>query len=67
MEQHARRLIRQARSNTAKNYAELIQDVQNEHKAIFEAIEAGNAEAASAAAETHLRNAAQRLNMYVQV
>ncbi|UVE16134.1 FadR family transcriptional regulator [Pseudomonas sp. LS44] len=66
LEQHARRLIRQARSNTAKNYAELIQDVQNEHKAIFEAIEAGNAEAASAAAENHLHNAAKRLNMYVQ-
>ncbi|AYC32389.1 FadR family transcriptional regulator [Pseudomonas cavernae] len=67
LEQHARRLIRQARSNTAKNYAELIQDVQNEHQAIFAAIEAGNAEAASEAAETHLRNAAKRLNMYVQV
>lgn len=66
LEQHARRLIRQARSNTAKNYAELIQDVQNEHEAIFDAIEAGDAQAAGEAAETHLRNAAKRLNMYVQ-
>ncbi|MNO58271.1 HTH-type transcriptional regulator LutR [compost metagenome] len=66
LEQHARRLIRQARTNTAQNYAELIQDVQDEHKAVFEAIEAGDAKAAGEAAETHLRNAAKRLNMYLQ-
>ncbi|MBO3274019.1 FadR/GntR family transcriptional regulator [Pseudomonas schmalbachii] len=66
LEQHARRLIRQARTNTAQNYAELIQDVQDEHKAVFNAIEAGDAKAAAEAAETHLRNAAKRLNMYLQ-
>lgn len=67
LEQHARKLIRQARSNTAANYSDLIQDVQDEHKAIFQAIEAGDAPAAGSAAETHLRNAAKRLNMYLQV
>ncbi|EJN35090.1 transcriptional regulator [Pseudomonas sp. GM78] len=67
LEQHARKLIRQARSNTATNYAELIQDVQNEHQSIFSAIEAGDADAAGAAAESHLRNAAQRLNTYLHV
>lgn len=67
LEQHARKLIRQARSNTAERYGDLIQDVQDEHKAIFNAIEAGDAVAAESAAETHLRNAAKRLNMYLQV
>lgn len=67
LEQHARKLIRQARSNTATNYSDLIQDVQDEHKAIYNAIEAGDAAAAGSAAETHLRNAAKRLNMYLQV
>lgn len=67
LEQHARKLIRQARSNTAANYSNLIQAVQDEHKAIFNAIEAGDATAAGNAAETHLRNAAKRLNMYLQV
>jgi len=66
LEQHVRRLIRRARSNTAANYADLIQAVQDEHKAIFAAIEAGDALAAGNAAETHLRNAAKRLNMYLQ-
>lgn len=67
LEQHARKLIRQARSNTATNYSDLIQDVQDEHKAIFSAIEAGDSTAAGHAAETHLRNAAKRLNMYLHV
>lgn len=67
LEQHARKLIRQARSNTAANYSDLIQDVQDEHKAIFNAIEAGDAAAAANAAETHLHNAAKRLNMYENV
>lgn len=67
LEQHARKLIRKARSNTAEKYGDLIQDVQDEHKAIFNAIEAGDAVTAGNAAETHLRNAAKRLNMYLQV
>jgi DNA-binding FadR family transcriptional regulator len=66
LEQHIRRLIRRARSNTAANYADLIQAVQDEHKAIFSAIEAGDALTAGNAAEVHLRNAAKRLNTYLQ-
>lgn len=66
LEQHVRRLIRRARRNTAANYSDLIQAVQDEHKAIFNAIEAGDAVAAGSAAEAHLRNAAKRLNMYLQ-
>jgi GntR family transcriptional repressor for pyruvate dehydrogenase complex len=66
LEQHARRLIRQARSNTATNYKSLIHAVQQEHKAILEAIESRNPDAAARAAETHLRNAAKRLNMYIK-
>lgn len=64
LEQHVRRLIRRARSNTAKNYNNLIEAVQEEHKAIFQAIESQNPEAAALAAETHLRNAAKRLKKY---
>jgi GntR family transcriptional repressor for pyruvate dehydrogenase complex len=65
LERHVRRLIRQARSNTAANYDNLVQAVQDEHKAIVQAIEAGDPVAASHAAETHLRNAAKRLNKYL--
>ena len=66
LEQHARRLIRQARSNTATNYKSLIHAVQQEHKSILEAIESRDPDAAALAAETHLRNAAKRLNMYIK-
>lgn len=66
LEQHVRRLIRQARSNTATNYANLIDAVQQEHKAIVLAIEARDENAAALAAETHLRNAALRLKKYAK-
>lgn len=66
LEQHVRRLIRKARNNTATNYANLIEAVQQEHKEIVSAIEARDPAAAALAAETHLRNAAQRLNMYLK-
>jgi GntR family transcriptional repressor for pyruvate dehydrogenase complex len=66
LEQHVRKLIREARSNTAASYSDLIQAVQDEHKVIFSAIEAGDPSAAGNAAETHLRKAAERLNMYLQ-
>ncbi len=66
LEQHVRRLIRQARSNTATNYANLIDAVQQEHKAIVLAIEARDDNAAALAAETHLRNAALRLKKYAK-
>jgi DNA-binding FadR family transcriptional regulator len=65
LEQHVRRLIRQARNNTATNYQDLVGAVQEEHRAILAAIEARDPAAAAMAAETHLRNAAQRLNKYV--
>lgn len=64
LEHSVRRLIRQARSNTAARYAHLIQDVQNEHQAIFNAIAAGDPDAAATAAETHLRNVGKRLKIY---
>lgn len=66
LERHVRRLIRQARSNTAKNYNNLIQAVQDEHKAIVQAIEKRDPDAAALAAETHLRNAAKRLQKYMK-
>lgn len=65
LEQHARRMIRQARSNTKAHHKDLVADVQLEHKVIFDAIEARDAEAAAKAAEQHLRNAAKRLNLYL--
>ena len=64
LEQHARRLIRQARNNTATYHQDLIADVQKEHLDIFQAIERRDPLAAAQAAETHLNNAARRLNIY---
>lgn len=66
LEQHVRKLIRQARTNTVYNYTNLVRDVQQEHKAIFEAIESRDPDAAAQAAEKHLRNAAKRLSMYIE-
>jgi DNA-binding FadR family transcriptional regulator len=66
LEQHVRRLIRRARTNTAANYNNMIQAVQEEHKAIVQAIEKRDADAAALAAETHLRNAGKRLKKYVK-
>lgn len=67
LEQHVRRLIRQARSNTATYHQNLVEFVQQEHLAIVRAIEARDPVAAALAAETHLRNAAKRLNTYIKV
>ena len=66
LEQHVRKVIRRTRSNTAQYHDNLIQHVQQEHQEIFKAIEARNPEGAAQAAETHLRNAAKRLNTYIQ-
>lgn len=66
LEHGARRVIRQARSNTKAQHADLIEAVQQEHKAIYDAIAAGDPARAAEAAETHLRNAAERLNMYLK-
>jgi DNA-binding FadR family transcriptional regulator len=64
LEHGVRRLIRQARSNTASHHIDLLQAVQDEHQKIFDAISAGDSAAASLAAESHLRNAAARLDAY---
>jgi DNA-binding FadR family transcriptional regulator len=66
LDHSVRRLIREARSNTAANYNDLIQDVQDEHQHIFQAIQARDPVRAGEAAERHLRNAAARMNMYLQ-
>ncbi len=61
----ARHIIRQARANTRARFADLMHDVQNEHKAIYDALEQGDPEQASHAAERHLRNAGERLKLYL--
>lgn len=61
----ARHVIRQARANTKARLSNLMDDVQNEHKAIYEAIEEGDPAKASLAAEQHLRNAGERLKLYL--
>lgn len=63
LDTRVRRLIRAARSNTARHEG-LVEQVQAEHVAIFEAIERGDREAARRAAGRHLENAAERLRVY---
>jgi len=65
LEQGARRVIRQARTNTKIRHVDMIEAVQQEHQAIFDAIKIGDPDAAAQAAQTHLNNAAQRLDMYL--
>ncbi|MBS0509166.1 MAG: FadR family transcriptional regulator [Proteobacteria bacterium] len=66
LEQGARRVIRQARTNTRYQHHELIEAVQHEHQAIFDAIKQGDPDAAERAATMHLENAAKRLDMYLK-
>lgn len=61
----ARHVIRQARANTRAHLSELMDDVQNEHKAIYAALEEGDPDKASLAAERHLRNAGERIKLYL--
>lgn len=63
LESRVRNLIRVARTNTAR-FEGLAYKVQEEHEAIYAAIAEGDSEAAKAAAERHLRNAAARLQLY---
>jgi GntR family transcriptional repressor for pyruvate dehydrogenase complex len=63
LEQRVRRLIRTARTNTAR-FAGLAASVQEEHREIFDAIVDRDPEAAGRAAEHHLINAAKRLRLY---
>lgn len=64
LDARVRRLIRAARKNTRNLSDELVWQVQAEHEAILQAIEAGDADRASSAAGTHLANAAARLALY---
>lgn len=65
LEVNARHIIRQARRNTKANNAELIDAVQDEHKAIYQALEAGDPDRAARAAEDHLKNATKRMRTYL--
>jgi DNA-binding FadR family transcriptional regulator len=64
LDARVRRLIRTARKNTRNLSEELVWQVLREHQAILDAIEAGDADRASAAANSHLTNAAARLALY---
>lgn len=64
LEANVRRVIRSARNNTARRFAERMAAVQSEHQAIFAAIEASDVDAAGQAAERHLLNAAERLRLF---
>ncbi len=63
LEVRARKFIRTARTNSARLVG-MPRIVQKEHAAIYESIRRRDAAAARRAAESHLRNAAQRLALY---
>ncbi|WP_230532388.1 FadR/GntR family transcriptional regulator [Microvirga roseola] len=65
LDRRVRNFIRTARANTAR-LGGMTQAVQAEHQAIFNAILRKDAPTARAAAETHLRNAAARLALYLE-
>lgn len=64
LDANVRNFIRKARENTARLNRGLVQEVQGEHRAIFDAIASGKAQAARKAAEAHLVGAAKRLALY---
>lgn len=66
LEYGARHVIRQARANTRSHLPQLMDEVQIEHEAIYEAIQAGEPDRAGQAAEKHLRNAAARMAIYLE-
>lgn len=61
LEYGARRVIRATRSNTRCHMSEMQDAVQSEHRAIYDAIAASDAEGAARAAGVHLQNAVKRL------
>ena len=63
LEGQVRRLIRTARTNTARS-AGLVQEVHKEHEAIYEAIAGRDKARARTAAAQHLTNAGLRLRLY---
>lgn len=65
LDRRVRTFIRTARANTARLQG-LTQTVQEEHQAIFDAIAGRDPQGARQAAETHLRNAAARLALYLK-
>ena len=66
LELRVRNLIRIAREKTARRN-DMVKLVQQEHEAIFNAIEAQDAVEAERAAAQHLENAAKRLEIYQAV
>jgi DNA-binding FadR family transcriptional regulator len=66
LEHTARKMIRHLRSNTKSRHTNLIEAVQAEHQAIYNAIVAGDPAAAELAARTHLENAEKRLVKYMK-
>ncbi|AVU11348.1 MAG: FadR family transcriptional regulator [Halomonas sp.] len=65
LDHSVRKLIRQARLNTSKYSHDLVNEVFSEHAEIFENIKRGNCDGAALAAENHLRQAAKRMNVYL--
>ncbi|HBI83539.1 FadR family transcriptional regulator [Orrella sp. NBD-18] len=66
LEHTARKMIRSLRSNTKTRHTNLIEAVQAEHQAIYNAIVAGDPIAAELAARTHLENAEKRFVKYLK-
>jgi len=64
LDRRVRTFIRTARANSAR-VAGMAQIVQGEHQAIYDAIATRDAQRARTAAETHLKNAAMRLAIYL--
>lgn len=62
----ARSIIRRARANTRANLPDMPGAVQEEDRAIFQAIKAGDPAEATHPARQHLLNAAGRINIYLQ-
>lgn len=60
----ARRIIRTARTNTRTHLSGLLEAVQDEHRAIYQAIVDGDPERAAMAAGAHLNNAVRRSKLY---
>ncbi|WP_035201122.1 FadR/GntR family transcriptional regulator [Agrobacterium tumefaciens] len=66
LDANVRNFIRKARENTARSASGLVQEVQEEHRAILQAITSKKAQVARKAAETHLIGAAKRLTLYME-
>lgn len=63
LDSRVRNFIRKARASSLQQ--DLLSKVQEEHVAIYEAIAAGNPQAARKAAESHLKGAAGRLALHI--